>query len=118
MRKIETRIKVVKRGDEIKYIPQSKGYIEYWDDFTNLRYFFPLIPLFGQIYLVAVIVKWIESFFWSDLYSNSYDIISDHSRDTLERAKDEIVYTLNQVEKINIQRQPKPKKEVSYLKFP
>lgn len=118
MRKIETRIKVVKRGDEIKYIPQSKGYIEDWDNFTNLKYIIPLMPLFGQAYLLLVIYNFFKSFFWSELYANSCSVHFYHGRDTLERAKGEIIYMLDEVEEIKNKKQPKPKKEVSYIKFP
>ena len=118
MRKIETRIKVVKQGEDIEYIPQSKGYIEWWDDFSNFRYFFPLLPLFGQIYLAVIICNFIRSFFWGDLYANSYSCHFNHDIGTLERAKGEIIYMLDKVEEANIQKQPKPKKEVSYIKFP
>ena len=117
MRKIETRIQVVEEDGETKYYPQTKGYVEMWDGVYNRKYLYILIPLIGQLYLFILIVNYIESFFWNNLIN--YDYFGKYEWETLERAQDEIKYTLNKLEEVQIKsKKSKTKKKITYIKFP
>ena len=112
---MKTRIKVIRRGDKIRYVPQSKGFIDGWSNRTiGERCLILFIPLIGQIYLLGVVVDLIISLFWTVLHSR-LGFNCDFDSGTEEYAKSLIDYHLCQISKAKTSN---VKKEISYIKYP
>ncbi len=112
---IQTRIKVIKRCDDIRYIPQSKGFINGWSNWTiGDRCVILFIPLIGQIYLLSVLIEWINSLFWTDL-CGGLRFYCHFDSGTEEYAKALIDFINNEINEV---KKPKVKKEISYIKYP
>ena len=106
---MQTRIKIVKRGELISRIPQSKGYMELWSGYDVPHKFFIvglcLIPIIGQLLLIALIHNFITSLWWTNLsnyeFANSAEERIDDLYQSIEDAKTKRL-----------------KKKVDYIKYP
>lgn len=110
MRKVETRIKVITEGDDVKYIPQIKGYNQ-----NRVEWMFYFMPLFGQIFLVADLYGYIMSFFWVEIEESYNWFEPEKSLLNEKNAKRKIDEFWEEYNK------PKPikhKEQVSYIKYP
>lgn len=109
MRKVETRIKVVTKGADVKYIPQIKGYNQ-----SLIEWWIYLLPLLGQAILLASIWDFIRSFFWEDfqMYGNYEIDLKQGSEEYAKYVIDEFYIEYNEPKPI------KHKKQIIYIKYP
>jgi hypothetical protein len=105
MRKVETRIKVITEGDYVKYIPQVKGCNQ-----SRVEWWFYFMPIFGQVFLLVAIWGFITSLFWED-----FNQFGNYATDLSEGTKDYAEYVIDEFCK---PKPVKPKKEISYIKYP
>lgn len=116
MRRVETRIKVITEGDNVKYIPQIKGYNQNKGCNQNIvEWVFYLVPIFGQIFLFHDLYGYIISFFWVEIEESYNCFDPDLSSPTMKNAKRNIDEFWEEYNK------PKPikhKKQVNYIKYP
>jgi hypothetical protein len=110
--KLKTRIKVVTIGEDIKYIPQKKGLKKIDNTYQNLVFFICLI-----FFPISIIVILFEILIWDELddysmYITQGEYISSYSK---EYAQKMIDYVLDEQQRLS---KPKPKKIISYIKYP
>jgi hypothetical protein len=107
MRKVETRIKVVTKGDDVKYIPQVKGCNQ-----SRVEWWFYFMPIFGQVFLLVSAWGFIKSFFWDNL--------SNYTTHWFVPSKADAEQAINEfyADEINLEKPIKHKKQVSYIKYP
>ncbi len=111
MRKVETRIKVITKGDDVKYIPQVKGYNQ-----ARVEWPFYLMPLFGQLFLVVALYGYFKSLFWQELEESYNWNDFEKSLPNEKNAKRKIdEFYANE---INLEKPIKHKTQVSYIKYP
>lgn len=109
---LKTRIKVITEGDNICYIPQKKGVRKMSDKYKYLYYFICL--LFFPIFMLGFVY---EIIFWEELDDYGLYIIEDIGLEkySLEYAKKQIDFVLEEEQRLRL---PKPKKNISYIKYP
>ena len=103
--KLQTRIKVVTIGEDVKYIPQYKGFMRIDTRYKFLAY--TILSPFLMLHRLGEFLFWDEI---SDDYSIS--IGKQYSQQYAERLID---YFLDEQKEMS---KPKPKKIVSYIKHP
>ena len=110
--KIQTRIKVVTIGEDVKYIPQKKGLKKIDKAYQNLFFFICLIFL-----PFTIIIFLFEIFTWYEIDDYSMYIIEDEEITSYSKqyAQKMIDYFLEEQQRLS---QPKPKKKVTYIKYP
>ena len=110
--KLQTRIKVVTIGEDVKYIPQKKGIRKIDNTYKILLFFLCLILLpFTILIFLSEILLWDEIEDYS-LYITEVENVDKY---TIEYSKKTIDYFLDEQQRLS---QPKPKKVVTYLKYP
>ena len=106
---MQTRIKIVKRGELISRIPQSKGYIKLWHDYDTPHKWFIvglcLIPIIGQLLLLVLIHNFIISLWWTDLSNYEFSKPAEKLIDDLYQDTEDV-------------KTKRLKKKVDYIKYP
>jgi hypothetical protein len=110
--KLQTRIKVVTIGEDIKYIPQKKGLKKIDNSYQNFVFFICFI-----FFPISIVLILCEILIWDELDDYSMYITQDEevSSYSKEYAQKMIDYVLDEQQRLS---KPKPKKKISYIKYP